>query len=217
MCEHAGALRAAEQDLATHRQRHATLTAWLHNPTHDLTARTALAQLLGLPAPADTRSSHMTDTDPIEDLAQTLYDALHDITPYAEPHFSNEHAGLRKAVEAVLEHAAAQTWIQQQLEQTSIRAMDFRNGFHMDIEPARELLAHQVAAARAMLGDAPNYTETKVEYDLKVAESPELYTVVIQRHAPGALTPHEARQKAEARVAELEAEIARLNGPAASR
>ncbi|MFD3363636.1 hypothetical protein ACFWW5_11090 [Streptomyces albidoflavus] len=40
MCEHAAALRAAEQDLATHRQRHATLTAWLHNPTHDLTART---------------------------------------------------------------------------------------------------------------------------------------------------------------------------------
>ncbi|MFF8458885.1 hypothetical protein ACF06T_30620 [Streptomyces albidoflavus] len=150
----------------------------------------------------------MTDTDPIEDIAQTLYDALYDITPYAEPHFANEHAGLRKAVEAVLEHAAAQTWIQQQLEQTSIRAMDFRNGFHMDIEPARELLAHQVAAARAMLGDAPNYTETKVEYDVKVAESPELYTVVIQRHAPGTLTPHEARQKAEARVTELEARLA---------
>ncbi|MFD9056166.1 hypothetical protein ACFWCM_12700 [Streptomyces albidoflavus] len=157
----------------------------------------------------------MANTDLTEDLAQTLYDALYAITPYAEPHFADEHAGLRNAVEAVLEHAAAQTWIQQQLDQTSIRAIDFRNGVHMDIEPARELLAHQVAAARAMLGDAPNYTETKVEYDVKVAESPEMYTVVIQRHAPGALTPHEARQKAEARVAELEAEIARLKGTAA--
>ena len=40
MCEHAAALRAAEIALATHRQRHATHTTWLHNPTHDLTART---------------------------------------------------------------------------------------------------------------------------------------------------------------------------------
>ncbi|MGX1840542.1 hypothetical protein [Streptomyces diastaticus] len=108
MCQHAAALHAAENDLATHRQRHATLTTWLHNPTHDLTARTALAQLLDLPTPADTRSSHMTNTDLTEDLAQTLYDALYAITPYAEPHFANEHAGLRNAVEAVLAHAADQ-------------------------------------------------------------------------------------------------------------
>ncbi|MFD9443468.1 hypothetical protein [Streptomyces sp. NPDC060001] len=148
----------------------------------------------------------MTDTDPIEELTDTLYDALYAITPYAEPHFADERAGLRDAVQAVLQHAGGQQWIQKQLDQTGIRAMDFRNGMHMEIATARELLAHWVAAARSMLGDAPNYTETKLKMDVKVAESPELYTLVIQRHAPGALTPHEARQKAEARIAAVLAE-----------
>ena len=44
----------------------------------------------------------MTDTDPIEELADTLYDALYAITPYAEPHFADEREGLRNAVQAVL-------------------------------------------------------------------------------------------------------------------
>ena len=154
----------------------------------------------------------MTDIDPIEELADTLYDALYAITPYAEPHFADERQGLRNAVQDVLKHAASQQWIQKQLDQTGIRAMDFRNGMQMELEPARELLAAQVAAARAMLGDAKNYSETKLEFDVKVAESPQLYTIVIQRHGPGVLTPHEARQKAEARVAQLEAEIRRLSG-----
>jgi hypothetical protein len=149
----------------------------------------------------------VTETDPIVELADTLYDALYAITPYAEPHFADENEGLENAVRAVLTQAAAQQWIQKQLDETGIRSMDFRNGMHMELEGAREFLAHQVAAARAMLGDAPNYSETKLEWDVKVAESPELYTIVIQRHAPGALTPHEARQKAEARVAELEAVV----------
>ncbi|WP_028814451.1 hypothetical protein [Streptomyces flavidovirens] len=103
----------------------------------------------------------------------------------------------RPMVEAVLDEAASQAWIEKQLAETGIRAMDFRNGAEMELEPARELVAHWVAAARTMLGDAPNYTETKVSMDVKVAESPELYTFVVQRHAPGVLTPHEARQKAE--------------------
>ncbi|MEV5915785.1 hypothetical protein AB0M00_43750 [Streptomyces chartreusis] len=153
-----------------------------------------------------------TDVDPIEELADTLYDALYAVTPYAEPHFADEREGLRNAVQAVLGEAAAQRWIDKQLAETGIRSVDFRNGMHMDIASARELLAHQVAAARAMLGDAKNYSETKLEFDVKVAESPELYTIVIQRHGPGVLTPHEARLKAEERVAQLEAEIRRLRG-----
>lgn len=92
---------------------------------------------------------------------------------------------------------ARERWITKQLDETGIRSMEFRNGAHMDLEPARELVAHWVAAARTMLGDAPNYSETKIEFDVKVAESPEMYTLVVQRHAPGALTPHEARQRAE--------------------
>ncbi|MFF4479488.1 hypothetical protein ACFY1A_21055 [Streptomyces sp. NPDC001520] len=98
---------------------------------------------------------------------------------------------------------ARERWIQKQLDETGIRAMDFRNGIAMDIEPARELCAHFVGAARAMLGDAPNYSETKLEFDVKVAESPELYTLVVQRHGPGVLTPHEARQRAEGALAEV--------------
>ncbi|WP_331729029.1 hypothetical protein OG693_39235 (plasmid) [Streptomyces sp. NBC_01259] len=149
----------------------------------------------------------MSDLTSIDALADTLYDALYAITPLAEPHFADENEGLNNAVRAVLAEATAQQWIEDQLKQTGIRSMDFRNGTQMELEPARELLAHWVAAARTMLGDAPNYTETKLSMDVKVAESPEMYTLVIQRHAPGALTPHEARQKAEARVAELEAQL----------
>ncbi|MFD8866050.1 hypothetical protein ACFV1F_17025 [Streptomyces sp. NPDC059590] len=98
---------------------------------------------------------------------------------------------------------ARERWIQKQLDETGIRSMDFRNGIAMDIEPARELCAHFVGAARAMLGDAPNYSETKLSFDVKVAESPELYTLVVQRHGPGVLTPHEARQRAEAALAKV--------------
>jgi hypothetical protein len=138
-----------------------------------------------------------TTPDDLDALTELAASVLDDYQPAAD---------LRPVVEAVLAEAAAQRWIQQQLDQTGIRAMDFRNGVEMELETARELLAHWVAAARTMLGDAPNYTETRLEFDVKVAESPEIYTLVVQRHAPGALTPHEARQKAEKRVAAVFAE-----------
>lgn len=151
----------------------------------------------------------MSDTDPIEELADTLYDALYAITPYAEPHFADERQGLRNAVQAVLEEAAAQQWIQKQLDETGIKAMDFRNGMNMELKPAREMVALWVGAARAMLDGAPNYAETPIgkpiEMEVKVAESPERFAFTLQR--VGHLTPHEARLKAEARVAELEAEL----------
>lgn len=92
---------------------------------------------------------------------------------------------------------ARERWIQQQLAETGLRAADFRNGMTMEIEPARELVAHWVGAARAMLGDAPNYSETPIEMHVKVGESPERFAFVLQRVAPDALTPHQARQEAE--------------------
>lgn len=55
-----------------------------------------------------------TGTDPVVELADTLYDALYAITPYAEPHFADEKEGLENAVRAVLNQAAAQQWIQKQ-------------------------------------------------------------------------------------------------------
>lgn len=149
------------------------------------------------------------DIDPIEELADTLYDGLYAITPYAEPHFADQREGLRNAVQAVLEEAAAQQWIKKQLDQTGIKSMDFRNGLTMELEPAREMVALWVGAARTMLDDAPNYTETPIEkpieMEVKVAESPERFAFTLQR--VGKLTPHEARQKAEARVAELETQL----------
>ncbi|MFZ3569939.1 hypothetical protein ACOKM5_23315 [Streptomyces sp. BH097] len=99
---------------------------------------------------------------------------------------------------------ARERWIEKQLAETGLKALDFRNGMAMEIEPARELVAHWVGAARAMLGDAPNYTETPIEMEVKVAESPERFAFVLQRVAPGALTPHQARQRAEEHAAQLE-------------
>lgn len=94
------------------------------------------------------------------------------------------------------------------MEDLRIKSMEIRNGqSHLDMEGARELAAIWVDAARKMLGDAVNYTETRVSFDVKIAESPELYSLVVQRHGPGVLTPHEARKKAEKALAEAEREI----------
>jgi len=103
---------------------------------------------------------------------------------------------------------ARERWIQKQLDETGIKAMDFRNGMSMEIEPARELVAHWVGAARAMLGDAPNYTETPIEMEVKVGESPERFIFVLQR--AGKLTPHQARQQAEERAEKAERELGAL-------
>lgn len=136
--------------------------------------------------------------DPLAALSEIAADALDDVCPATMTALGDDPAGsMRPVVEAVLAEAAAERWIEKQLAETGLRSVDFRNGVEMNIVSARELLAHWVAAARTMLGDAPNYTETRLEMDVKVAESPELYTLVVQRHTPGALTPHEARQKAE--------------------
>lgn len=108
---------------------------------------------------------------------------------------------------------ARERWVERELERTGLRAMDFRNGMSMEIEPAREMVAHWVGAARAMLGDAENYSETPIEMEVGVAEDPQRYAFVLQR--VGRVTPHQARQRAEAeaeqlrgRVAELEVELA---------
>lgn len=128
----------------------------------------------------------------------------------------NEHADmyrigdccLRAAVTAALDHHAAEEWARQQADQLGIRYADFRAGrWEMELSMAREMAAAYVAMAKTLLGDAPNYSETKLHFDVKIAESPEMYTLVVQRHAPGALTPHEARQRAEARLERVVAAV----------
>jgi hypothetical protein len=101
---------------------------------------------------------------------------------------------------------ARERWIAKQLAETGLRSMDFRNGMAMDIEPARDMVAHWVGAARAMLGDAPNYSETPVEMEVKVGESPERFAFILQR--VGKLTPHQARQKAERERDEARGQLA---------
>jgi hypothetical protein len=123
------------------------------------------------------------------------YDRLESARRWAVA-LENENAALLAEL-GDRDEAARERWIETQLAETRLRSADFRSGMSMEIEPARELVAHWVGAARAMLGDAPNYSETPIEMEVKVGESPERFAFVLQRVAPDALTPHQARQRAE--------------------
>lgn len=100
-----------------------------------------------------------------------------------------------------------------------IRSMEIRDGrSNLDLEPSRELVAIWVGAARTMLGDAPNYTETRVDVptdadpkavmEVKLAGEFQRYAFTLQR--VGKLTPHEARVRAEGERDEARGEIVRL-------
>ncbi|WP_416520070.1 hypothetical protein [Streptomyces achromogenes] len=101
---------------------------------------------------------------------------------------------------------------------TLFNGLSIENGVvTLETEPAREILLTLVASMRTMLDEygAENYLETeitaprepKVELDLQDGQNPQdSYTVTIQRRRRP--TPHEFRQRAEARVAELEAIVA---------
>lgn len=155
----------------------------------------------------------------MNDIPKDVFDAAD--AAFEDCRDRNEHAHdfrigsccLRSAITAALEVSAAEQWAEKQADQLGLKYADFRAGkWEMELSMAREMGAAYTAMAKTLLGDAPNYTETKICFDTKIAESPEMYTLVVQRHGPGALTPHEARQKAEARVTELEAELRQLRG-----
>jgi hypothetical protein len=115
---------------------------------------------------------------------------------------------LTEAVMAEIEQQALDQMAEHFLNETRIRSMDFRNGASMDIEPARELVAHWVGAARAMLGDAPNYSETEIDfgredpsgYEMEIKLAGELDGYVFRVQRRGKLTPHQARKLAEDRA-----------------
>lgn len=119
--------------------------------------------------------------------------------------------GLADALVDVVDDEALDRMANTLLEETNLRAMDFRNGMSMEIKPARALAANFVGAARAMLGEAPNYSETPVEMTTSLAADPEVpatwekFAFIVQRIAPGKLTPHEARMAAEQRADAAEA------------
>lgn len=149
----------------------------------------------------------MDDVDPLLGLCDTAANALEAVCPATMTALGDNPAEvLRPVVEAILAEEAADRWVEQQIDQTGIRAMEFRNGAEMELEPARDMVALWVGAARSMLGNATNYSET-IAMDVKVAESPEKYTLVVQRHGPGILTPHEARVKAEASAEQLAGDL----------
>lgn len=122
---------------------------------------------------------------------------------------------LTDAVLAAIGDQAVEHVADQFMSNARLRSMEIRNGsLDMDLTEAQELAAMYVGMARAMLGDAENYTETpigfpkgKFEFTVKVAEEFEWYVLTVQRK--GKLTPHEARRRAEAERDELRELLAR--------
>lgn len=119
---------------------------------------------------------------------------------------------LADAALEVFDEDARQKVADELMEATRLRSMEIRNGgFSMDVEPAREIATEYVAAARAMLGGAENYSETPVEFTVGLAGQ-ERYVLVVQRAEKP--TPHQMRKKAEAERDEALAEIAAMRDPA---
>lgn len=134
--------------------------------------------------------------------------------------FSTE--ALAVVAENFLAEAAAREWMDGQLEKTRLKAMDFTNGVAMELIPAQETAAMWVGICRGLLQKAPNYSETKFDgsriddegkfvMEARSAGSPEVFTVTIQRHGPGKLTPHEARLRAEGVIGKTWKWIADVN------
>lgn len=102
-----------------------------------------------------------------------------------------------------VEEQAVEKYANDLADQARIKSLEIRGGsFDMSLADARELTAAYVASARAMLGDAPNYSETRVDFpiehvDLEVmlVGETERYVLTVQR--AGKVTPHEARVAAE--------------------
>lgn len=98
------------------------------------------------------------------------------------------------------------------------------DGVHLALQPAREVVALWAAAARGMLGDAPNYSETPISMpadvdegladghgvEMTVRRGGEAEEFVFRLQRAGRLTPHEARLIAERRADAAEELLARV-------
>jgi hypothetical protein len=110
------------------------------------------------------------------------------------------------AVLAVVDEETVRALCAEHIKNTMIRSMDFRNGAHLELQPARDMIAYWVGAARVLLDGAENYSETTCEFG--IPEDAQRYSFVVQK--AGKLTPHEARRKAEAERDELRGEVEQL-------
>lgn len=140
--------------------------------------------------------------DSIDELRVQLTEALGDIPVMRDVLAKDVPGGVLDTILALVEGQALDRMADRLLAETNLRAMDFRNGMSMEIEPARALAANFVGAARAMLCDAPNYSETPLEFSFGLAGKSERFAFIVQRVGAGALTPHEARQAAEAAMSQ---------------
>jgi hypothetical protein len=121
-------------------------------------------------------------------------------------HFNSER--LADAVLAEIDDEAIDRMAKHYIDETHIKALEIRNGANLELQPAQDMVALWVAAARTMLGDAENYSETpvglpsSVSMDVKLASEYEMFTLTVQR--AGKLTPHQARERAEQQRDELQ-------------
>lgn len=162
----------------------------------------------------------MTDGGELQGLGGFLLEAIRHSSKWAAAELDEEDA--TSIVAELLDEVAAQRWIEKQMEQTGIRAMEFRDGAEMELEPAREMAALWVGACRGLLNGGANYSETvmdllakpgdKVSMTVKLAEAPaERYVITVQRDHPGAITPHQARERAEGTIGKAWQWIADVN------
>ena len=110
-----------------------------------------------------------------------------------------DHGSPSVDVDDLLEatHNAVQQHAENLADQTRLRSLTARPGsLTVDLEPPHELAVAMVEQAKQILGDAPNYTETPLTLTVKAAGEVERYAFTVQR--VGKLTPHEAREQAEA-------------------
>jgi len=152
----------------------------------------------------------MTTADEPRDWETLRSDALRAVTEVLEDaeQIENLAEEVTDAVLSVIDDECVRALCADHISKTNLRSMDFRNGAHLEIEPARDMIAYWVGAARALLEGAENYSETTLEWDFKIPEDAQRYSFVVQK--VGKLTPHEARRKAEAERDELRAEAERL-------
>lgn len=101
--------------------------------------------------------------------------------------------------------------VEELADQAQMKGMTVENGtVALDVVPPHEIALLWVNAARGMLGDAENYTETRIDFpktqmEVKLAGEVERFVFTLQR--AGKVTPHEARVAAEAERDALQARI----------
>lgn len=146
----------------------------------------------------------------VNDDLRELSEYLRALLVHFHPEMSDKFSGdqMRRVTEALLAEASARRWMDQQIGQLRLKAADYANGEAMELALAQESAEMWVGICRGLLEDAPNYSETKFDsgpadsegkivMETHLAGASEVFTMTVQRHGPGKLTPHEARMKAE--------------------